>query len=121
MNIQLILDYLLAHQFVALLIVLPIFVVLNILLGRALANFEGAFDKTKFMLGIKKGVLIYLTIATLMGVSLILKVGEVDLVSTMMLLQYTVTVSYLIQVLTKLKELYNYKQAAEIVDREGTE
>jgi len=108
-------NYLIANQFVTLLLVLPILVLLNIMLGRALADFKDEFDKAKFNLGFKKGFTVYIAILTLTIISKVIVISEVDIAATMLLILYIVNVSYIMQVIEKVKLIFDFKKASEIV------
>lgn len=116
-----IIAYLQANQFVTSLLVLPIILAVNIYLGYALADFKGEMDKNKLILGIKKGVAVYVAIGSLSGIAQVLTVSEIDLIPTVKLIVYIVTVSYIIQVVDKIKTVLNFKQAQEVVRPEVTE
>lgn len=104
------LKFLIDHQFIASLIALPIVMGLNILLGRAIANFKKEFDKEVFILGIKKGAAVYFTIAVLSCLAQFVKVAEIQLISTMALIVYSVMLSYLKQVIDKMQTVLGYKK-----------
>lgn len=104
-----ILAFLTSHQFITSLLVLPFIVLTNIGLGLALANFEGSFDRTKLILGFKKGLAVYIAIAILSGIAQVLVIPEIDLIPTVSLIIYTVLVSYLLQVIEKIKTILGYK------------
>jgi len=102
--------YLTTHQLITCLIVLPFLVLVNIALGLALANFTGTFDKTKFLLGFKKGLAVYIAIAILSATAQVLVIADLDLIPTVSLIVYTVVVTYLIQIIEKIKTILGYKQ-----------
>ena len=116
-----IIQYLQANQLITSLLVLPIILAVHVYLGYALADFKGELDKTKLILGIKKGLAVYVAIGSLGGIAQVLTVSEIDLVPTVQLIIYTVTVSYLIQVVEKIKTILNFKGAQEIIRPEVTE
>ena len=104
------LKYLVDHQFIASLIALPILMGLNILLRRALANFKEEFDQSKFMLGVKKGVVVYFSIAVLSGLAQFVRFAEIELVNTMALIVYSVMLVYVKQDLDKIQAILGYKK-----------
>lgn len=108
-----IINYLITNQFITSLIVLPIIILINILLGWAIADFSGAFDKARFILGFKKGASVYASIVALSIVSQILIIADLDLTTTIALIVYTVLVTYIVQVLDKIKLIMGYKGPVE--------
>lgn len=116
-----IISFLLSNQFLASLLVLPIIVVVNIYLGYALADFKGEVEKSKLLLGFKKGIAVYVAIAVLSFIARIFVVSEIDLQPTVALIIYIVVVSYLLQVVDKIRVILNFKSALETVRPEVTE
>lgn len=114
-------NILLNNQFLAAMIVLPLVAAINIYLGFAIADFNDSFDKVRFLLGIKKGLAVYVAIGVLQMVAQIFIVAEIDLVPTIQLIVYIVAVSYILQVIDKIKTILNFKRAEEVVRPEVTE
>ena len=55
-----------------LLVAIPILIVANIILGVAISDFKHTFDKEVFIRGVKKGALIYVSVALIVAVGYIL-------------------------------------------------
>lgn len=108
--------YLQANPFVALLVAYPIFTLLNIVLGVALANFKKTIDMKVFWVGVLKGMVLYLGILVFANVSLFLEIASINLMSTMQIALLVAVSAQAIQCAEKMLELFNYKQAKEIVD-----
>lgn len=108
-----VLAYIQADPFISSLVVLPIAVILNILLGWALADFKGSYDKDKLTLGIKKGMVIYLAIGVFSLLSLLITFADIDLRGEMSVAVFTVAGAYLAQALLKLWYLLGYKKPEE--------
>lgn len=102
--------YLKLHQFVASLVALPIAVLLNILLGLALANFKSEYDKGVLWLGFKKGAVVYFSIAVLSGLAQFVQFAEIDLIPTMALMVYGVMAIYIVQCVEKIGKIIGYKK-----------
>ena len=107
-----VLAFIQADPFISSLVVLPIAVMLNILLGWALADFKGSFDKAKLLLGVKKGVVIYLAIAIFSLLSILITFANIDLRGEMSVAVFTVAGAYLAQALLKLWKLLGYNKEA---------
>lgn len=103
-------EYLKLHQFVASLVALPIALLLNIILGLALANFKSEFDKGILLLGFKKGVVVYLAIAVLSGLAQFVQFSDIDLIPTMALMVYGVMAIYVVQCVEKIAKIIGYKK-----------
>lgn len=103
------LNYLIQNQFIASLVALPIAVGLNVLLGYALANFKQEVDRAKLWLGIKKGIVVYFSIAVLSGLAQFVKFADIELISTMSIVVYGVMAVYIVQDLDKIKTILGYK------------
>ena len=101
--------YLIANQFITSLLILPIVILVNIFLGWAIADFAGSFDRARFILGFKKGLAVYVAIVTLSLVSHILIIADLDLTTTIALIVYTVLITYILQVLEKIRLIMGYK------------
>ena len=109
-----IIAYLLANQFIASLLVLPLIILVNIYLGWAIADFAKSFDKARFILGFKKGLAVYIAIAMLSVVAKILFIAELDLAPAMALIVYSVLLTYIYQVIEKIKLILGYKGPEEV-------
>lgn len=108
-NLNNVLLFLKTYQLYAALVALPVLAGLNILQGWALANFAKTYDKAKMVLGIQKGLVVYFTIAVLSFIAEFLIISEIDIKTTIALIIYAVTLSYLLQNIDKLKLIINYK------------
>lgn len=104
-------SYLVENQFQATLVALPIVVVINIMLGAALANFKNEFDWGYMFLGLKKGIVVYIAIGTLSFVAQFVKFADIELVSSMALIVYGVMATYVIQDVQKISDILGYKKS----------
>lgn len=105
------LEYLQANQFVASLVALPISAGLNILLGVTIANFKSEFDKSQLLLGVKKGLVVYISIAVLSGLAQFVTFADLDLINTMAIMVYGVMATYVVQSVEKIAIIINYKKS----------
>lgn len=98
-----------------LLLVLPLAILVNITLGYVIASVKVEFDRTKLLIGLAKGVAVYLGIAGLYAISLILPVVEViglgtlDIVNSLVLILSAVLGFYVYQSLQKLATIFRLK------------
>lgn len=103
-------NYLIQNQFIASLVALPIALGLNILLGSALANFKSEFDKDVLILGIKKGLVVYFSIAVLSILAQFVKFADIELVNSMAIIVYGVMAVYIVQDIEKISKILGYKK-----------
>ena len=99
-----------------LLVVIPILIVANILLGVAISNFKHTFDKEVFIRGVKKGALIYVSVAMIVAVGYILPELSVNINGTELTLfdaiiatLWAVSLLYAKEVIEKFIKVWNLK------------
>jgi hypothetical protein len=99
----------------SLMMVLPIAIGVNILLGSAIAQSTTKFDKAKFLKGIFKAGCIYAAIGGLVLIAQIIPVvsvdglGEIDIINSLTIIVSTVFGLYITQALQKLIEALKLK------------
>lgn len=74
-----------------LLVAIPILIVANIMLGVAISDFKHTFDKEVFIRGVKKGALIYVSVALIVAVGYILPELSVNVNGTELTLFSAIT------------------------------
>ncbi len=86
---------------------------LNIALGLAIADFKSEFDKERLILGIKKGTVVYVSIAVLSGMAQFIRFADIDLIGTMSIIVYGVMALYVVQDIEKISKILGYKNESE--------
>lgn len=98
-----------------LMMALPIALLVNILLGVAIASTKLEFDKQKLMQGCIKGISIYLSIAGLVLIAKVIPiidvegVGQLDILNALTVIVSTVLGVYIVGDLQKLMEAFKLK------------
>ncbi len=98
-----------------LMMALPIALVVNILLGVAIASTKLDFNKQKLMQGCIKGISIYLSIAGLVLIAKVIPiidvegVGQLDILNALTVIVSTVLGVYVVKDLQKLMEAFKLK------------
>ncbi len=109
---------------VKLLLVLPISILVNILLGYVIAAVKIEVEKAKLLSGLIKGGAVYLAIGGLYVISLILPqievngLGTIDIVNTLVLILSAVLGFYVYQSLQKLATIFKLKY--QLINQEST-
>ena len=106
---------------IQLMMALPIALLVNILLGVAIASTKLEFDKQKLMQGCIKGISIYLSIAGLVLIAKVIPiidvegVGQLDILNALYVIVSTVLGVYIVGDLQKLMDAFKLKtQPAQI-------
>ena len=100
---------------IKLLLVLPIAILVNILLGYVIASVKVEVEKGKLLTGFYKGAAVYLSIGGLYAISLILPqievngLGTIDIVNSLVLILSAVLGFYVYQSLQKLATIFKLK------------
>ncbi len=100
---------------IQLMMALPIALLVNILLGVAIASTKLEFDKQKLMQGCIKGISIYLSIAGLVLIAKVIPiidvegVGQLDILNALTVIVSTVLGVYIVGDLQKLMEAFKLK------------
>ena len=99
-----------------LLVAIPILIVANIMLGVAISDFKHTFDKEVFIRGVKKGALIYVSVALIVTVGYILPELSVNVNGTELTLFSAITTTlwavallYSKEVIEKFIKVWNLK------------
>ena len=109
---------------IKLLLVLPISILVNILLGYVIAAVKIEVEKAKLLSGLIKGGAVYLAIGGLYVISLILPqievngLGTIDIVNTLVLILSAVLGFYVYQSLQKLATIFKLKY--QLINQEST-
>lgn len=100
---------------IQLMMALPIALLVNILLGVAIASTKLEFDNQKLMQGFIKGISIYLSIAGLVLIAKVIPiidvegVGQLDILNALSVIVSTVLGVYIVGDLQKLMEAFKLK------------
>ena len=99
-----------------LLVAIPILIVANIMLGVAISDFKHTFDKEVFIRGVKKGALIYVSVALIVAVGYILPElsvnvngAELTLFDAIIATLWAVALLYSKEVIEKFIKVWNLK------------
>lgn len=99
-----------------LLVAIPILIVANIMLGVAISDFKHTFDKEVFIRGVKKGALIYVSVALIVTVGYILPElsvnvngSELTLFSAITATLWAVALLYAKEVIEKFIKVWQLK------------
>ena len=99
-----------------LLVAIPILIVANIMLGVAISDFKHTFDKEVFIRGVKKGALIYVSVALIVAVGYILPElsvnvngAELTLFDAITATLWAVALLYSKEVIEKFIKVWNLK------------
>ena len=99
-----------------LLVAIPILIVANIILGVAISDFKHTFDKEVFIRGVKKGALIYVSVALIVAVGYILPElsvnvngAELTLFDAIIATLWAVALLYSKEVIEKFIKVWNLK------------
>ena len=99
-----------------LLVAIPILIVANIMLGVAISDFKHTFDKGVFIRGVKKGALIYVSVALIVTVGYILPElsvnvngAELTLFDAIIATLWAVALLYSKEVIEKFIKVWNLK------------
>ena len=99
-----------------LLVAIPILIVANIILGVAISDFKHTFDKEVFIRGVKKGALIYVSVALIVAVGYILPElsvnvngAELTLFDAITATLWAVALLYAKEVIEKFIKVWNLK------------
>ena len=109
---------------IKLLLVLPISILVNILLGYVIAAVKIEVEKAKLLSGLIKGGSVYCAIGGLYVISLILPqievngLGTIDIVNTLVLILSAVLGFYVYQSLQKLATIFKLKY--QLINQEST-